>query len=406
MKAVLGLRCALCITRVVALVAVAVLSATVSGKVHNITNRAVLTGSAAPRNTTSAASSVSCDSFHRAGNVSLYHINYNFIQLSRECSPLHAANKNDSTVSITLATQLSPERRYMVELLAKVWSGPIIFVYYSGVGDARKLQVLVNSTAILSQRCNIYYHHVVRNASNIFYPINILRNVGMRAATTSHVFPLDVDFLPRPGMYDDVQKFLTRRHQQLLARKGAYAAKQSKSVYIVPAFETAKTVTKRHLLRKFPKNKPALVSLWRRTQQIVVPFRQEQARQIHGPTNFTRWQTAHTMYEVKYQWNFAPSFVIAKEAASHRKTFAQELAFDENFVGYGWDRATLPARLAFFNFTFFVLPNEFIIHVPHKPSDAKKLRITLKYEKCYSAVARQFISMFKTKATHSYIGMS
>jgi len=35
-----------------------------------------------------------------------------------------------------------------------------------------------------------------------FYPVNYLRNVAVGQVNTQHVFLLDVDFLPMPGLYE------------------------------------------------------------------------------------------------------------------------------------------------------------------------------------------------------------
>lgn len=38
------------------------------------------------------------------------------------------------------------------------------------------------------------------------YPINALRNIGIRAVQTSTLFVIDADFIPDPGLYDAVQR--------------------------------------------------------------------------------------------------------------------------------------------------------------------------------------------------------
>ncbi len=41
------------------------------------------------------------------------------------------------------------------------------------------------------------------------YPVNLLRNVALAAATTSHVLVIDVDMLPTPNLREDFQQHFT-----------------------------------------------------------------------------------------------------------------------------------------------------------------------------------------------------
>ena len=36
----------------------------------------------------------------------------------------------------------------------------------------------------------------------LYYPINVLRNIALRETRTDYVFVIDVDFIPMPGLHE------------------------------------------------------------------------------------------------------------------------------------------------------------------------------------------------------------
>lgn len=41
-----------------------------------------------------------------------------------------------------------------------------------------------------------------------FYPVNLLRNVGLEQVNTPYVFLTDIDFLPMYGLYTYLKKYI------------------------------------------------------------------------------------------------------------------------------------------------------------------------------------------------------
>lgn len=308
-----------------------------------------------------------CTNFTRDGQRNSYKISLDFINSTN--------NIRASADEITLTLQFTVERLYMLELIAGHWSGPITLVYYATPFDAEELRRLVSTSPTLSKRQNIVYHHVVIQPNN-FYPINILRNIPMEHLSTNtdslYVLPLDVDFLPRSGMHERLRKFLLSKKQQ------------NKVAYIIPAFETIKNVSREELLANFPNNKTELIRMWHQGSKIIRPFQVFSYPESHAAMNFSRWNSSidgDEPYEIQYRWPFEPTVVFRLPPSGNGLN-------DERFVGYGKDKATLPARLAGLGYKFLVLPQEFTVHVPHPPSEAKDLRNKDDFKVCSDRLTR------------------
>lgn len=125
----------------------------------------------------------------------------------------------------------------------------------------------------------------------------------------------------------------------------------------------------------------------------VFTFRHDVWCAGHAATDFARWKTATTPYDVSWQPHFEPYVVVRKEV----------VRFDSRFLGFGWNKVSnwwfggyvadpcqnryeetrgegLPFKgFSFFEvshalelhaqgYTFTVLPNAFVVHLPHAPS--------------------------------------
>lgn len=269
--------------------------------------------------------------------------------------PLAESNAVDD---VTLITQLSFDRMYTIKLIAAKWNGPIIYIVYffhenSAEMARRNLSVFVRNSRMLTLRHNIEYRAVVSVANtSTLYPINVLRNVGLRLCTTKFVLVIDADFLPKPGMYDDVRRWLAKLRKRT-----------DDTMFVVPAFETSVAVSRKTLTDIFPANKRALLTLWRKARQIK-PFHVDTFAPGHAPTDYRRWEKTETPYFVRWGGCFEP-YLLAKA-----NLFAE---FDGRFVGYGLNKIQKILQLAVEGVKFAVLPDVFLIHVPHASSSAHEL---------------------------------
>lgn len=288
---------------------------------------------------------------------------------------------------VTLTTQLSFNRRDTMELLVTHWKGPVIAVVYFNYGNSdqnrNQLNDYVRGSRILRSRNNIKFLAVTNVAStHAIYPINMLRNIGIRLVSTKYVLVVDVDLLPKPGMYEDVRKFLKK-----------FQKHTKHTAFVVPAFETSAGVTRKDLMDIFPADKTALLNLWNRTKQLK-PFYLDVFYSGQGPTNFQHWQNATKPYVVPWRGCYEPYLLTETGLFG---------LYDERFVGYGLNKIQKVFELAVKGFKFAVLPGEFLIHIPHAKSNAKKLYFRGLGISCLMRSFREYITSLSAEMSANLI---
>ncbi|KAG1663199.1 LARGE xylosyl- and glucuronyltransferase 1 [Nymphon striatum] len=293
-----------------------------------------------------------CYDFRRARIVQhrthLYYVDYNY-----EPDP----EGND----VTLVAQLSMDRLQMVEALCKHWEGPISLALYMSDSEAQQFLSYALSSDVLRSRHNIGYHIVYKDGQ--FFPVNYLRNTALQQVKTPFVFLTDIDFLPSFGLYEYLKRNIASMNLDT-----------SKKALIVPAFET-----QRYRLT-FPKTKAEFLTML--DMGLLFTFRYHVWTKGHAPTNYARWRTATTPYSVNWALDFEPYIVVKKDIPE----------YDRRFVGFGWNKVAHIMELNALGYEFIVLPNGFIIHMPHAPSfDIAKFRSNHQYRKCLKVLKNEFI---------------
>ncbi|KAM6091911.1 xylosyl- and glucuronyltransferase LARGE1 isoform 4-T5 [Theristicus caerulescens] len=147
----------------------------------------------------------------------------------------------------------------------------------------------------------------------------------------------------------------------------------TKKALIVPAFETL-----RYRL-SFPKSKAELLSML--DMGTLFTFRYHVWTKGHAPTNFAKWRTATTPYRVEWEADFEPYVVVRKDCPE----------YDRRFVGFGWNKVAHIMELDAQEYEFTVLPNAYMIHMPHAPSfDITKFRSNKQYRICLKTLKEEF----------------
>ena len=261
---------------------------------------------------------------------------------------------------VTLISQLSMDRLQLLEPLCRHWTGPVSVSVYASDEEAIKLINYFNSYSCLRHRNNIAIHIVYADADSRFYPINYLRNVALDHLVTRYAFLLDIDFLPMFDLHD----YLVEAARVLGAEKRAL---------IVPAFET-------HLYKlDFPPNKTALMKMLE--AQVMQPFRNHEWRKGHAPTNYEHWKEASGPYRIQWAPDFEPYVVLSRPFP----------AYDNRFVGFGWNKVSHIMELHQAGYEFVVLPDGFVIHIPHSPSlDISNFRSSAVYRDCLQVLKKEF----------------
>ncbi|XP_025034676.1 xylosyl- and glucuronyltransferase LARGE1 isoform X3 [Pelodiscus sinensis] len=147
----------------------------------------------------------------------------------------------------------------------------------------------------------------------------------------------------------------------------------TKKALIVPAFETL-----RYRL-SFPKSKAELLSML--DMGTLFTFRYHVWTKGHAPTNFAKWRTATTPYQVEWEADFEPYVVVRRDCPE----------YDRRFVGFGWNKVAHIMELDAQEYEFIVLPNAYMIHMPHAPSfDITKFRSNKQYRICLKTLKEEF----------------
>lgn len=266
----------------------------------------------------------------------------------------------EDDTDITLVAQLSMDRLQMLEAICKHWEGPISLALYMSDAEAQQFLRYAQASEVLKNRKNVGYHIVYKEGQ--FYPVNLVRNVALKNANTPYVFLTDVDFLPMYGLYE----YLRRSVVQL-------DMAHTKKALVVPAFETL-----RYRL-SFPKSKAELLSML--DIGTLYTFRYHVWPKGHAPTNYAKWRTATTPYKVEWESDFEPYVVVRKDCPE----------YDQRFVGFGWNKVSHIIELDAQEYDLMVLPNAFMIHMPHAPSfDISKFRSSSSYRNCLNTLKDEF----------------
>ncbi|XP_077868932.1 xylosyl- and glucuronyltransferase LARGE1 [Saccoglossus kowalevskii] len=279
--------------------------------------------------------------------IHLYYLDYQYIQ------------DLDGT-DVTLVAQLSMDRLQMIESICNHWLGPISFALYMSDAEVQQFLRYALSSDILMKRKNVGYHIVYKDGQ--FYPVNFLRNVAMKQVNTPYVYLSDIDFLPMYGLYEYLKKAI-----------GMMDMSKANKALIVPAFETL-----RYRLT-FPKSKAELLTML--DMGSLYTFRYHVWQKGHSPTNFAKWRTATTPYKVQWESDFEPYVVVKKDSP----------LYDTRFVGFGWNKVSHIMEIDALGYEFIVLPNAFMIHMPHAPSfDIAKFTSNKNYCLCLKILKTEF----------------
>ncbi|XP_027899736.1 xylosyl- and glucuronyltransferase LARGE1 isoform X2 [Xiphophorus couchianus] len=101
----------------------------------------------------------------------------------------------------------------------------------------------------------------------------------------------------------------------------------------------------------------------------------------HAPTNFAKWRTATTPYKVLWEADFEPYVMVKRDSPE----------YDRRFVGFGWNKVAHIMELDAQEYEFVVLPNAYMIHMPHAPSfDITKFRSNKQYRVCLKTLKEEF----------------
>eukprot|EP01136_Pigoraptor_vietnamica_P004172 Opistho-1_new@34232 len=301
---------------------------------------------------------------------------------------------------VTLLSHASLDRFDSLLLAFSEWDGPVSVALYAtrgvkdgpdgpkyrdewAVAEETRRRLSADSKFLaLAHRTTVV---LVVGEENDEYPINRLRNAARRNVKTGFVLLADADFVPSPRSGRAFREALNalREVRQTAGEEGREDW-IDKTAFVVPAFEPAmlprgklgayaknvpadiawpggKNVAPALMPADFPRTKAALSEHMRggRVQQ----FQFKQKADAHGATNYDQWMLSSDPYVIDFDrpdynvYNYEP-YVIVRVTPTLPE-------YDERFAGFGMNKVSFLIELSAAGYTFTVLPNNWLIHVPH-----------------------------------------
>ena len=262
-----------------------------------------------------------------------------------------SSDPNDVTLLLhgTLDRLLS-----LLEPMCRHWEGPVSIAVCLYDSEVSSFLNLISSSPIIRSRRNIGYHIVYKEG--VFYPSNPLRNVALQNARTPYVLFNDIDFLPSFGLYPYLKRTVSKFGL-------------SKTVLVVPAFEVH-TDPKTFI---FPQSKSALLTMV--AHHKVSQFHRKIYIRGHAPTDYPKWERATKPYKIQWQPSYEPYLVAS----------ANITPLDTRFISRNFNKVSFVEELYYQRYQFYVLPDGFILHLPHTlSSDAISEKANERQWECYS----------------------
>ncbi|KAK4058014.1 hypothetical protein OIO90_000753 [Microbotryomycetes sp. JL221] len=280
-------------------------------------------------------------------------------------------NKQD----ITITTLVTSNRFEVFLKLVERYQGPVsatVHVSESSSNSAllQSLDKLYNSSKLMKKFVDI---HLVYDPFDRQF--NMWRNVAKFFARTEYIMMLDVDFW-----------LCTDFRNRMLASKEIMSRLQSGlAAFVVPAFEFHKQSDGVDP-KTFPVTKQDLIKL---VESEKIGMFHKSWAPGHGSTNYTRYYAAQPgeVYRVQgYTHGYEPYVIFKKEGTPW---------CDERFIGYGGNKAACLYELFLSGVSFYVLPDDFLIHQSH--AYAEKAR---KHERKYN---RKLYTDFREELCFRYL---
>ncbi|GAA5877078.1 hypothetical protein JCM16303_006160 [Sporobolomyces ruberrimus] len=282
-------------------------------------------------------------------------------------------NKED----VTITTLVTSNRFTVFERLVERYQGPVsATVHVSDTSShselLRSLDKMYTSSPMMKKYVDI---HLVYDSFDRQF--NMWRNVAKFFARTDYVMMLDVDF----WLCTDFRQRMLESPEIMDKLKGGLAA------FVVPAFEFSKQSDGVDPFT-FPSTKPELLQL---VQDDKIGMFHKSWAPGHGSTNYTRYYEAQPgeVYRASgYTHSYEPYVIFKKEGTPW---------CDERFIGYGGNKAACLFELYLSGVSFYVLPDDFLIHQSH--AYAEKAR---KHERRYN---RKLYTDFREELCFRYLNL-
>jgi glycosyltransferase-like protein LARGE len=272
--------------------------------------------------------------------------------------------------AVTVASQGSWNRLEHLQKLVKLWQGPVSFaLLLDSKSQLADLDAVLAADANLVKFLDLHVAWRVDHSiddQGAFYPINVLRNMGLQTVLTGLVFILDVDNIPS-GPMSAFRKW-TVEAEAAAGETASEAVCPGLDAFIPPAVEmSADRVARMYDESRERGSLPDRIA----KDVLVDSFYDGTVKPMHAyfgpayvPTNHFNWSTTHTVDPVKYLTRFEPYYLARMPIP----------LFNESFVNRGGNYAQQVYEMHAAGYRFFRLPTGFIVDIPHEKASMPKAK--------------------------------
>ncbi|GAA5866569.1 hypothetical protein JCM8547_005462 [Rhodosporidiobolus lusitaniae] len=281
-----------------------------------------------------------------------------------------------SPSAVTLTTQFTVSRLSRFERMLHAWNGPLsTSIYFTDPSDISALEDHLSSPHLSSAWEKVALTFVKPDYSisesallkRLRYPINMLRNLAIRAAPTSYILVIDVDFVPSPRTHD----LLSTRGVPLLhlpSTRNSPSPTLLRTALVIPTFALSPSFNASNT--PFPSSLSALSSLFHASPPLATLTDPNAG---HGPTLPSLLFSpppslllAHSplssvspawTYSVCYEPQWEPYYLL------HRSSHP---FYDERFTDQGGDKQSHAALLNAMGYEFRVVRDAWVVHPPKR----------------------------------------
>ncbi|KAF9574028.1 hypothetical protein EC968_007581 [Mortierella alpina] len=254
--------------------------------------------------------------------------------------------KKFSKRDVSMIAQFSISRLDRFEHARRVWPGPIsVVIFLATNSDIFKLKEYFEQPDKLALYETITLTIVKPDYSqgtHKRYPINSLRNIGIRAASSDYIYVIDADFVPTTRLYS----FATTSIIPLLERATMPTA------FVVPCL-----AIKVEYQGQYPDTIEELQPLMKSGMAYITD-----PRAGHGPTSTSLFMHAPVFghspaFEVCFESQWEPYYIVNRNDPHPY--------YDERFKNQGGDKQSHALLMNAIGYRFMVLRDHFMYHMDH-----------------------------------------
>lgn len=241
---------------------------------------------------------------------------------------------------LTIAVPLTADRVLRLEALSRSFGGgPVAAAVL--VRDEEEARMFVHIWSLntwLRRHVDVTLVYMSRARVRAeLIPINALRNTAVSLAVTDYTIMLDVDMTPATAAFACFRDAAGSVLGPLVPLNGSH-------VFTAPVF-----ITDIHL--RAPTSKHELLGMMHANSAAPYCLNSQKATKIER-----KWCKAHQPYETRFTTDYEPYGIVSRSA---------HVAYDERFVGYGFNKISWAWGAEASGARLFVLNDAFLTHLNH-----------------------------------------